>query len=157
MLRYETLILVVPEITKDETTHLEAQAEQLIKKTGGSIISFDRWGKYKLAYPLRKNDYGVYFLLRFEIENAQAQPLIESIRALFLVKYNHIVMRNMTTVLVPDQSLDYQKPESLEDMPTRDVDSFLKENKITGLLSSTHDSRMMDHEELFEKNHSDRN
>jgi small subunit ribosomal protein S6 len=150
MLRYETLLLVIPEITKDESTALENQTEQLIKKAQGSVISFDRWGKYKLAYQVRKNDYGIYYLLRFEIKDGlAAQTLIESIRSFFLVKYNHIVMRNMTTMLAPEQSLIYQKPESLEDMPTRDVDLFLKENKMTGLLTSN-DSRGIG-EELFEE------
>lgn len=43
MLRYETLLLAVPEITKDETSSLEKQVDQLIKKAKGSVISFERW------------------------------------------------------------------------------------------------------------------
>lgn len=140
MVRYETLMLAIPEITKDEMSSLETQVSQVIKKSKGSLISFERWGKYRLAYPIRKNDYGVYFLTRFEVNSAEAQALVKDIDELFAFKKADVIMRSMTTYLEPNQSLAYQKPESLEDSPSRDVDSFLRENKMEGLLSREHGS-----------------
>lgn len=134
--RYETLILVVPEVTKDEASDIEGQFQKTVKNATGSMISFDRWGKYRLAYPVKRHDYGVYFLARFEVERAQSAALNKDIKSLFEVRYPVVVMRNMTSALTPDQSLAYQKPESLEDTPMRDVDSFIKENKMEGLLSA---------------------
>ncbi len=137
MVRYETLLLAVPEITKDESSSLEKQVDQLIKKAKGSMISFERWGKYRLAYPVRRNEYGVYFLLRFEVENESSHELLHDLNALFSFKKADVVMRNMMTVLDPNQPLTYIKPESLEDIPARDVDSFLRENKMEGLISKS--------------------
>lgn len=154
MLRYETLVLAIPEITKDETSSLEKHVDQLIKKAKGSMISFERWGKYRLAYPVRKNDYGVYFLTRFEVDALQGGELLHDLNALFSFKKADVIMRSMTTVLLPDQSLSYQKPESLEDSPSRDVDSFLREHKMEGLLpkNSNYESKkageLNDHEEF---------
>ena len=108
MVRYETLLLAVPEITKDETSSLEKQVDQLIKKAKGSMISFERWGKYRLAYPVRKNEYGVYFLLRFEVENESSHELLHDLNALFSFKKADVVMRNMMTVLDPNQPLTYK-------------------------------------------------
>ena len=79
MMRYELLMLSVPEITLDEAKTLETHLERVIREAKGTIISFDRWGKYRLAYPVKKNDYGVYFLTRFELEDAGA--LLEELRA----------------------------------------------------------------------------
>jgi len=143
MVRYETLLLAVPEITKDEASSLEKQVDQLIKKAKGSMISFERWGKYRLAYPVRRNEYGVYFLSRFEVENEQSKELLHDLNALFSFKKVDLVMRSMTTVLESNQPLTYIKPESLEDIPARDVDSFLRENKMEGLISksSHHDAK----------------
>ena len=138
MVRYETLMLAIPEITKDEMSSLENQVGTVIKKSKGSVISFERWGKYRLAYPVRKNDYGVYFLTRYEVEDTQAKTLVKDIDELFAFKKADVIMRNMTTHLDPHQSLAYQKPESLEDSPSRDVDSFLREHKMEGLLSKEH-------------------
>ncbi|MEX0940179.1 MAG: 30S ribosomal protein S6 [Candidatus Babeliales bacterium] len=137
MVRYETLILSIPEITADETSALENEFERLVKKSGGSITSFERWGKYRLAYPVQNNEYGVYFLTRFETNLNNVDELTKDIHSLFTVKYPQMIMRFMNSRLDMDQSLTYYKPESLEDIPSQDVDTFLRENKMEGLLKTT--------------------
>lgn len=134
MLRYETLFLTIPEITADEISVIEKQLEKLAQDAKATILSFEKWGKYKLAYPVRKYDYGVYFLVRFEIDNDHKNILLENIKTLFSVKQFDLVMRFTTQKLDPKGTLEYKRPESLEEVPTRDVDTFLKENKMTGLL-----------------------
>ncbi len=135
MLRYEILMLTVPEITQDETKSLESQLDNIIKKAKGALISFERWGKYKLAYPVKKNDYGIYFLARLEME--QTTSVINDIRTLFSVKLNDIIMRDMVSKLDVKQSLAYQRPQSLEEAPTGNVDTFLKKHKSERFLSQT--------------------
>lgn len=134
MNRYESLILVVPEITSDESTSFEKNLGKLITENHGSVISFDRWGKFYLAYPIRKFDYGIYYLLRFEAEHTYCGDLLANLNNFFAVKYNELVMRNNMIKLDPKQSLEYQRPESLEEAPSHDVDTFLKENKMSGLV-----------------------
>ncbi len=134
MLNYEVLLLSIPAITGDESKKLEFQLNRLIQKEKGSMFLFDRWGKFKLAYPVRRNDYGVYFLARFEIP--EGTSIIDDIKTLFKLKLNNIIMREMFSRLDPDQPLEYQRPKSLEEATTRDVETFLKENKMEGLLSS---------------------
>ena len=112
--------------------------DKSIRAQKGSIISFERWGKYKLSYPVKKNDYGIYFLVRFEIP--QGTSVIQDIKATFILKLNTVVMRNIFTRLDENQSLAYQCPKSLEEAPSRDVESFLKENKMSGLISSVESS-----------------
>lgn len=128
MYRYEILMLTIPEITKDEASTLEFQIDKLINKFKGSVISFERWGKYRLAYPVRKNDYGVYFLIRFEAEDKQS--IVNDLNTLFSVKFSDIVMRNLVSLLKANQSLEYQKPPSLEDTPRRHISSFLEEKGL---------------------------
>src|SRR5437667_8630744 len=140
--KYEVLILTVPEITGDELKNLEGQLEKVIRAEGGSIISFDRWGKYKLAYPIKKNDYGVYTLVRFEVP--KNIKVTHEIKMLFKVRFTNVVIRELITALHVQQPLVYQRPRSLEEAPARDVEDFLKENKMSGLLSSV---EATDHEE----------
>lgn len=134
--RYEALLLTVPEITADESRTIEDHIDRIIKGVKGSIISFEKWGKYKLAYPVRKYDYGTYFLVRFESEAAA----VEEVKSIFAVKYHELVMRNMIIQLAPKQSLVYQKPPSLEDAPARDVSTFLKENRMDGFMGGAESS-----------------
>lgn len=139
MLRYEGLFLATPQITQDETKDLESAIDKIIKSHEGHVISFEKWGKYRLAYPVKKNSYGVYFLTRFELP--KGSTAIDDIKKLFIVKLHTIVMRNMFTRISETQPLTYQRPKSLEEAPARDVESFLKENKMTGILSSNDKAR----------------
>ena len=83
MKRYETLILSVPEITKDECSWLEMETSKIIEKSDAVLISFDKWGKYRLAYPIQKNGYGVYFLVRFETEKDNYTELLKEMKIFF--------------------------------------------------------------------------
>jgi len=133
--RYELLMLTVPEITQDETKELEKQLGTLIKNRNGEMIAFDRWGKYQLAYPVKKNEYGVYFLLRFDVENTQ--NLNHDIHALLRVRFDNIVAREVLTVLDSTAPLTYKRPRSLEEVPTGEEDaSLLKSKKIEGLIAA---------------------
>ena len=133
MVRYEVLFLTVPEITGDEIATIEKNVEQEVKNSKGTMLSFERWGKCRLAYPIRHNDYGVYFLTRFE--SAPNQKLLQALQAIFMVRHNEIVMRIVTHKLEEGQTLEYKRPDSVEEAPTRDVDSFLRENQMEGLVS----------------------
>ena len=134
MLRYETLFLAVPEITSEEASNLEKQFDKTVTEAKGSVVSYERWGKYRLAYPIRGYDYGVYYLMRFEVAEDNKEALLEALKTIFSVKYVDLVMRNLVVRLNPQGSLDYKRPESLEETPTKDIDAFLKESK--NLLSS---------------------
>jgi small subunit ribosomal protein S6 len=126
--RYEVLILTSPEITQDEGKELETQFDKIIQSHKGSVVSFERWGKYKLAYPVRKNTYGVYFLSRFAIAQKD-QSLIEQVKNLFAIKLENIVMRTVITALDQNQSLEYQRPRSLEETPPREEGGYVRERR----------------------------
>ncbi len=143
IMRYETLMLMVPEATNDELAHLEAQLDKTVADAKAQLLSFERWGKYRLAYPVRKNDYGIYFLMRFEGEKPACNQVIDEFKSLFGMKYIDLVMRHLLRCLDPKGSLEYQRPESLEEAPTRDVDSFLRRNKMRGLIDKGHPSKGM--------------
>ena len=133
--RYEALMLAIPELTKDETANLEKGFDGIVRGAKGTTISFERWGKYRLAFPIRKNDYGIYFLARFEID--EESSVLDDLKTFFTIKANDVVMRDMITRLEPKASLAYQRPKSLEEVASsRDVGTFLKENKMEGLMPS---------------------
>jgi small subunit ribosomal protein S6 len=132
--RYELLMLATPEITQDETKELEKQLGTLIKARKGSVIAFDRWGKYRLAYPIKKAEYGVYFLLRFDVQDAQ--NLNHEIHSLLRVRFDNIVIREVLTALDLHAPLDYKRPRSLEDAPSSEEGSVLKGKKGEGMLSA---------------------
>lgn len=129
MLRYESLFVTVPEITSDEATSLEKTLSKAVTDSKGSVISFERWGKYQLAYPIRRNDYGVYYLMRFEVGDELKDEALAELKKLFGVKYGELIMRSIVKSLPSKQSLDYKRPESLEEAPSKEIDTIMKESK----------------------------
>lgn len=154
MFRYEVLMLTVPEITADETTALESQFDAILKEHRATSLSFERWGKYRLAYPIKKNDYGVYFLARFEAGVQDYRNLVEAIRVFLMVKNSELVVRHMIARLDENMPLTYQRPESLEEAPARDSESFFKDNKMGGFLgrgaARSADADALKHEDIDE-------
>lgn len=147
MFRYEILFLATPEITKDESEGIKSHFLKVIKGQDGDMLSFERWGKYRLAYPVQKNEYGVYFLTRFEVEGDKKNQLLADLKQAFVFKYNTIVMKSHFERLEADGSLEYKRPESLEDNP-QDVDTFLKRNEMEGLLKKGPSRKNVENKEV---------
>ena len=122
MFRYEVLFLTVPEITKDESEAIKAHFTKVIRAHKGTLLSFDRWGKYRLAYPVNHNDYGVYFLTRFEVDSANKEALLASIKEIFVFKFNTLIPKHIVVRLGVNAPAEYQRPASLDDNP-QDIDS----------------------------------
>ena len=134
MLRYETLILAHTQITADELSMLENHFEQMASDGKGKVLSFDKWGKYRLAYPVKKNDYGVYILARYEMPDGSTTSSSKNLTDFFKVKCNEIVMRHVTIKLDDDAPLNYARPEPVDGARSGNLDTFLKENKMESFL-----------------------
>lgn len=135
MLQYETLILSNTHITKDELSMIEDYFDRLAANVGGRVRSFDKWGKYRLAYPVKRNDYGIYTLVRFEIPKEKISTIFKDLDSFLKIKCNEIVLRSVTIKLDPEFSLDYKRPEPVNGR-SGNLDTFLKENKMEGILNS---------------------
>jgi len=62
---YETLFIIKAELSDEDIKKAVDGVTGIAEADGGSIISLDLWGKKRLAYPIKKQRYGFYALLRF--------------------------------------------------------------------------------------------
>lgn len=134
--RYETLVLVPTESTNDDISAIERQIDEICIQAEGSLISFDRWGKYQLCFPVKKHSYGIYLLARYEVNPAKVNVALKNIDKLLKLKYNELVMRFVTTRLDDNASLSYEKPESLDASRPSSTDALKEEAKIEHLLDT---------------------
>jgi len=76
--QYEIAILYDPdlEIDLDKAT---AKIEKLIKDNGGEITNTDNWGKRKLAYKIKKQDFAIYVFYTVEMEGAGVQKINDTL------------------------------------------------------------------------------
>lgn len=63
--KYETIFIVNPNLTEEETADVVARFRALIEENA-EIDKVDEWGKRRLAYPINDLNEGYYVLMSFE-------------------------------------------------------------------------------------------
>lgn len=78
MNQYEIAVLFDPglEIDLDKAT---SKVEGIITAGGGKIISTDNWGKRKLAYPIKKQDFAIYVFYTAELSGESVQKINDTL------------------------------------------------------------------------------
>ena len=66
--RYETVFILTPVLSEDQTKEAVTKFKDLLKKGRGKIRHEESWGMRKLAYPIQKKSSGFYHLFEFESE-----------------------------------------------------------------------------------------
>lgn len=113
---YETLFILRSDLSEEETDAEIAKVTDLITGKGGVIIEEEKQGKRRLAYPIRKQRYGFYSLIRFSLEPAGLKDLEK------LYRFNENCLKNI--ILLFDGATG-RKPVAV----TEETDSPSEDNK----------------------------
>lgn len=65
MKEYELTVLIHPDLEVDIESPIN-KVREIIKSNGGEIVKEDNWGKKKLAYRIKNEDFAVY--VYFEVK-----------------------------------------------------------------------------------------
>ena len=63
---YELVVIVTPESGEEGFEAKITAVSNLITSRGGTVVNTERWGKRKLASPIKHHREGLYFLVRFK-------------------------------------------------------------------------------------------
>jgi len=77
---YETLFVVKPTLTEEETAAQIAKIKDVLTKEGAEILATDDMGMRKLAYQVQKNDRGYYTVVYFKAEGSVITELERNLR-----------------------------------------------------------------------------
>ncbi len=72
---YELIFIVSPELTDEALEAAVNNVTQFITGKGGTVPTIDRWGKRRLAYPIKRFLEGVYVLAQFKMDPAWSREL----------------------------------------------------------------------------------
>jgi len=101
MRRYETIIIVDPELTDEERAPVLQRVADVVNQGEGYLALTDEWGARKLAYEIKKKDRGYY--VRFDFCGDLA--VVDEMERFFRI--DDRVMKYMTVLL--DKSADIEK------------------------------------------------
>lgn len=65
MRKFETLLLLSPELASEPRENLLASLVGIIEREGGTMLATDHWGMRDLAYPVQKLMRGYYVRLEY--------------------------------------------------------------------------------------------
>ena len=90
MNNYETLYVLKPTLTDEETAANIAKIEEILVKQDAQILATNKMGMRRLAYPVQKNERGFYTIVYFK---AAGNVIAELERNL---KFNEEVIKYLT-------------------------------------------------------------
>jgi small subunit ribosomal protein S6 len=74
---YESVLILDPELSEDSQKELIGKYTTLIGSNGGQVVHHAVWGRRRLAYEVKKKQYGFYHLLYLD-KTPQALRAIEN-------------------------------------------------------------------------------
>ena len=80
MRKFETLILLSPELSAESREGILAALTGIIEREGGKMVEVDQWGMRDLAYPVKKLMRGFYVRLVYEAPAPLVAELERNIR-----------------------------------------------------------------------------
>ena len=64
MRRYETFIILDPDLAAEQRAPVIERVKEIMAQMGGFLVRIDEWGSRKMAYTIRKKERGFY--VRFD-------------------------------------------------------------------------------------------
>ena len=74
-MKYEMLYLIDASVAEEARDALIAKFEDTVKNLGGTVLSTDKWGVKKLAYPINYKSDAFYVLMTFEANGDSIKEL----------------------------------------------------------------------------------
>ena len=108
MKRYETIVIIDPDLSKEAEAPIFERVNDLIPQYQGFLIETDDWGTKKLAYDIKKKNRGHYVRLDYCGDGA----LIQEMERFFRI--DDKVMKFMTVLLETDADIAAIKAELAE-------------------------------------------
>ncbi|MCB2192623.1 MAG: 30S ribosomal protein S6 [Deltaproteobacteria bacterium] len=65
MRHYETIFIVHPELSEEDTAACVEKFRGLLEKDGAFIVKEDHWGRRRLAYTVKKQNKGYFVLMEY--------------------------------------------------------------------------------------------
>jgi small subunit ribosomal protein S6 len=75
---YELVVLLHPDLEIDVEAPV-TKVEGLIDAVGGRVIKRDNWGKKRLAYRIRRQDFAIYVYFEVELDASSVRQLENTI------------------------------------------------------------------------------
>ena len=113
MRRYETIVIVDPDLGEERRTPIFDRIRELVPQKGGLVVEFDEWGARKMAYEIKKKKRGFYL----RVDYCGTGDLVKEMERQFRI--DDRVLKYMTILLEDDVDMEsiQEKMSQADDAP----------------------------------------
>ncbi len=112
MRNYEIAVVLHPDLEIDIES-ATSKVEKIIELAKGKVTKKDNWGKRKLAYPIKKQDWGIYVFYQVQLDPAAVAQIENTLRITEeVIRYLVVSLEN--TRLVSKTNQQNSEPDSKE-------------------------------------------
>ena len=108
MRRYETIVIIDPDLSNEQRLPIFEKLKDLIAKQDGFLVIVDEWGDKQLAYEIKKRSRGYYVRLDF----CGTGALVNEMERFFRI--DEKVLKYMTVLLDKDADVERIKEQMAE-------------------------------------------
>ncbi len=108
MRRYETIVIIDPDLSNEQRLPVFERLKDLIVRQGGFLVIVDEWGDKRLAYEIKKKSRGYYVRLDF----CGTGALVNEMERFFRI--DEKVIKYMTVLLDKDADVEKIKEQMAE-------------------------------------------
>ncbi len=90
---YETTFIVNSNLEDSQVETVIGRYQEFISKNGGEVTNADRWGRRRLAYPIKKKNAGFYV----QLLHKSPTDIVSKLEQVF--KLDEDVIRHLTVVV----------------------------------------------------------
>ncbi len=98
MPHYETVLVLRQDLSSSQAENIALRTQQELKKAQATIDRAESWGLRTLAYPIRKNRKGHYFIINHSNESQATQEMQR------ILRLNEDLLRILTVTTVQPQT-----------------------------------------------------
>ena len=117
---YESVVIARPELTESQIENLINSLSKIISDEKGKVVKKENWGLRSLAYKIKKNKKGHYFMLNLDtdpsalFEYERQMRINEDIIRFLTIKINEIDHKPSLLNLNNDEDLNSVKKTELK-------------------------------------------
>lgn len=114
MRTYQTIIVIDSLLKSEEIDAIIEKISRIINNNGGKVLSIDRWEKKRLAYEIKKRQYGYYVEIDFEAPHNLVKILERDYRL------DENILRYLTVVLDKKALTHLEKQQLIKEEPVEE-------------------------------------
>jgi small subunit ribosomal protein S6 len=129
MRTYEMMLVLDPEMSKEQIDGLVEKLKQFLGDRGAEVLKIEEWGVNTLAYEIKKKNKGYYLLLYFNgdvalvAEMERTLRLMEEVLRYLIVKGEAGDIEASQEAREPEQAEEPEQGQKPEEEPAEDQET----------------------------------